>query len=438
MMRLQLRFHIVFFLLLATSSIARAQIYLHVSISDSVTREALPFCTYLIKGTTKGGVADDKGFVTVNTDRLPVTLVFSMIGYRTKLVTVTNADQPVRVLLSPSALLMKQVTIHAEPVQTWHPDDAWTFMDYEFYDDYILALVAMQGKKGHYLVLLDTLGNTVVSLRIKQHPDSLFTDCLGTVQLCCHDSFYQVYYDYEKLSLPYASSGDEFRATMLPCRCRLGPYYYFSFSSYHGQKLDYYYINWYEKGKYHPFYAIHDSARIAAFNEDYDIRYFLMRRRIYHEYNEPVDSLVRHMDQYRAQLTLSDREQQWLSPVASPLVTLGSVAWIVNPLDSTLCSYTGAGRCTDSTFFSCLRIPGWHSDELYADIPARALYGRITGKDGISVFVKIDPHSGKEIARTTVEKYPYLTHPRIRGGQLFFLWKDPYSEQPVKLRTMSL
>jgi hypothetical protein len=40
--------------------------------------------------------------------------------------------------------------------------------------------------------------------------------------------------------------------------------------------------------------------------------------------------------------------------------------------------------------------------------------------------------------QVTVENYPYLTQPESRGGYAYFLWKDPYSEQPVKLRLVAL
>lgn len=405
-------------------------------VTDSVTREPVPFCSYILKGTTKGGITDEYGRFVIKTDRLPVTIIFNMMGYRARTVTITSSEMQ-NVALVPRSIQLSPVTISTDRVITWHAEDAWTFLDFEFYDDYLLALVSMRGKNREYLVLMDTLGETVATLKLDRQADSLFTDCLGAVQLFSGDSVYQVWYDYERLRLPYASSRETFCATMLPCRCQLGPYYYFSYSTYHGQKLDFYYINWYQQGKYYPFLAIHDSARIAGFNENYDIRYFLERRRLYHEYPEPVDSIVSHMDEYRAALPLNRREKTWLAPVDAPLARMGKQVYIVNPLDSTLCTYSGAGECGSTAFFHCMRLPGWQNDELYADELSGALYGRVV-KQGYSTFIRIDPATGNECGRVDVKGYAFIQKARIRGGSAYFLWKDPYSDQPAKLRVVAL
>lgn len=413
------------------------QVMLRGTISDSLTKSPVPFCSFIIKGTLNGGVADDAGRFTISVQSLPVTIVFTMMGYQTKTVTV-NAAEPLSIRLNPSAITLRPVTISTDKVLTWHPDDAWNFIDFEFYDDYILSLVSMKGRNRNYLVLMDTLGITVSSLRLTKQADSLYTDCLGAVHLFSGDSVYQVYYDYTQLQLPYASPREQFVSSMLPCRCQSGSYYYFSFYSVRGQQLDYYYIDWFHKGKYEHFLSVHDSDKIISYNENYDIRYFLGRRHCCNEYLEPVDSIIRHMDEYRAQLPLSPREQTWLSPLQSPLVRIGNQIFIVDPVDSLLLSYTGAGQLTGSVHFSCLALKGWKTNELYADELSGALYGRLQQPDGYSVFVRIDPQTGTEIGRVTVENYPFISRPKIRGGYAYFLWKDPYSEGATKMRVVSL
>jgi hypothetical protein len=414
-----------------------AQVRLYGMVNDSATQKPIPFCSFLVKGTTTGGITDDRGNFSVQVDHLPVALIFNSLGYTTKTVVVSN-NELLKINLSPSGLSLNPVTITSEKVHTWHAEDAWTYVDFDFYDNYILSLVAIRGKKGNYLVLSDTLGEQVALLRVNNQADSLYTDCLGKIHLCAGDSIYQVYYDYEKLSLPYVSERKTFCAEMLPCRCETGPYYYFSFASHHHQQVDYYYINWYEKGQYNHFLTVADSAKITGFNQDYDLNYFLERRRLYQEYAEPVDSIVKHMDMYREQLPLSLTEQSWLSPVGSPLVMVKGNVYIVNTIDSTLNIYSGGGELRKKVPFDCLKIKGWQSNELYADALTGLLYGRVVGNNGSSIFVSIDPQTGKETGRVTIEKFAYITSPKILGGNIYFLWKDPYSEQPVKLRVMGV
>lgn len=432
------RFSFVLVLLLLLSLRLAGQNLVRGIVTDSVTKEAIPFCSFIVKGTQKGGITDENGQFSVLVSEYPATLVFSRIGYSTKQVTANADGKNLQVRMSPTAFLMKPVTITTEKVITWHPDDAWAFMDFAFYDDYIVSLVAVQGKREKYLVLMDTLGITVAQLKIKYNADSLYTDCLGAVHLFAGDSCFQVYYDYNKLSLPYASAANEFRQSMLPCRCQLGPYYYFSYLTYQRQKLEYYWINWYEKGKYIHFLSIQDSVKINSFNENYDIRYFLAERRKSKGYEEPVDSIKKYIDFYRSQLALDPLESNWLSPVSEALVQTGSRVFIVNAIDSTLLTYAGPGELKDSVFFECMRMKGWQKDELYGDGITGAVYGRIVNAQGCSVFVRIDPATGKETGRVTVERFPFMVRPKIRGGCAYFLWKDPFSEQPVKLRIVSL
>lgn len=295
-----------------------AQVILRGVVKDSASNEALPFCSYLVKGTMNGGTTNEYGQYIINVEKLPATIVFVMSGYRRKEI-VFHSEEFGKVQLFSVTFELSAVTISSEKVITWHAEDAWTFIDFKFYNDFILSLVSIRGKNKEYLVLMDTLGKTISTLALNHHGDSLYKDCLGAIHLYSGDSVFQVHYDYEKLSLPYATGRVQFVNEMLPCRCQLGQYYYFSFSNYHQLKLDYYYINWYQKGEYHLFLSVHDSDKIVAYNENYDIRYFLERRRIYQEYAEPLDSIVKHMDFYRSQLPLSANEQTWLSPVASPL-----------------------------------------------------------------------------------------------------------------------
>ncbi|MDQ3108787.1 MAG: carboxypeptidase-like regulatory domain-containing protein [Bacteroidota bacterium] len=427
---------LLFLFTLLLSSGLTAQVVLRGVVKDSISGEALPFSSYLVKGTLNGGTTNEYGQFIITTEKLPVTIIFVISGYRRKEIAF-HSTEFMKVEMFSVTHELSIVTISSEKVTTWHPDDAWAFIDFRFYNDFILSLVSIRGKNKEYLVLMDTLGTTISTLALNRHGDSLFTDCLGAVHLFSGDSVYQVHYDYEKLSLPYVTERTQFANEMLPCRCQLGPYYYFSFSNYHQLKMDFYYINWYQKGEYHPFLSIHDSDKIVSYNQNYDINYFLARRRVYQEYAEPLDSIVKHIDYYRSQLPLSLGERKWLSPVMSPLVRICKQVYIVNIMDSTLLTYTGAGIQQHSTNFSCLKAAGWKSNELFGDELTGALYGR-TVKKGSSTFVRIDPETGKEMARVDVPGYAYITHPQVRGGNAYFLWKDPYSEQPAKLRVVSL
>ncbi|HLG03037.1 MAG TPA: hypothetical protein VI731_05540, partial [Bacteroidia bacterium] len=352
---------------------------------------------------------------------------------------VSGMNKPVSVKLSPKSFNLRPVTITSEQVTAWHAKDAWAFIDFAFYNDYVLALIGIRGQFKTYLVLLDSAGGNVATLQVPKQADSIYTDCLGENHLFSGDSVYQVWYDYEKLSLPYASERNSFAQTMMPCKCSDRLFYYFSYRRYHAQKLDLYYAIKPAPGSpngLEPLLAIHDSAKIDAFNLNYDLAYFLELRRRHVGYLEPVDSMIAHLDFYREQLPLSVNEKQWLYPVHAPMVMCGSEMYLVHPLDSTLQCYTGA-TCVNKVYFAGMRLEGWKS-ELYADALTKSLYTRTINKQGISTFLRIDPQTGNVLSKTEVAKHPFIVNPQIRSGQLYFLWWDISSEQPVKLWTMYL
>ena len=69
-----------------------------------------------IKGTDVGTFTDEKGNFSISTKSLPVTLIFSSIGYTTQEIKVTSATQQVNVNFVPSEALGQEVVVSASRV----------------------------------------------------------------------------------------------------------------------------------------------------------------------------------------------------------------------------------------------------------------------------------------------------------------------------------
>ena len=76
-MRLFIR---VFLLLQIIALPVRAQYIVQGVVTDSLTREPLPYTSVYLKGTTEGGMTDDKGVFSFKTYRPEATLVISAVG----------------------------------------------------------------------------------------------------------------------------------------------------------------------------------------------------------------------------------------------------------------------------------------------------------------------------------------------------------------------
>ena len=83
------------------------------SIKSNVNNTPLPFSSVLIKGTTKGVSANNKGFYTISLEPGNYILIFQCIGYQSyeQKVTVTNLDQTFHIQLKQLDYSLNEVIV---------------------------------------------------------------------------------------------------------------------------------------------------------------------------------------------------------------------------------------------------------------------------------------------------------------------------------------
>ncbi len=105
-------------LVFAMSAIAQQAITITGNVKNSKNREEVPAVSVTIKGTTFGTFTDDKGNFKITTaQKLPLTLIFSSIGYADKEVAVSSASTEVKVNFEPKEALGQEVVVAASRVQ---------------------------------------------------------------------------------------------------------------------------------------------------------------------------------------------------------------------------------------------------------------------------------------------------------------------------------
>lgn len=88
------------------------------TVMDAETGEPLQGVSIFVKDKTAGTSTDELGAFTIRVEEpLPVTLVFSMIGYATREVEVRNEGTAIRVELQQEAILGKEIVIAASRVE---------------------------------------------------------------------------------------------------------------------------------------------------------------------------------------------------------------------------------------------------------------------------------------------------------------------------------
>ena len=81
------------------------------NVLNASTKETIPVVSVTVKGTAQGTYTDDKGNFKLTVAKLPVTLVFSSVGYEEKEVVVNNPSDAAAVELVAGVATMSQVIV---------------------------------------------------------------------------------------------------------------------------------------------------------------------------------------------------------------------------------------------------------------------------------------------------------------------------------------
>ena len=106
------RFLVIFILMAFTSLHSNAQVTVSGVVTDASTKETLPYVTFLIGGTSKGGQTDADGKFAITLTTEQNELKFSYVGYKPQVKALKpGISQVVNVQLQPESTLMNEVVI---------------------------------------------------------------------------------------------------------------------------------------------------------------------------------------------------------------------------------------------------------------------------------------------------------------------------------------
>jgi outer membrane receptor protein involved in Fe transport len=84
------------------------------TVHNSANQERVPAVSVVVKGSAAGTFTDDHGNFRLTTiQQLPITLIFSSIGFQTQEISVSGAGSPVEVSFVPSSTLGMEVVVSA-------------------------------------------------------------------------------------------------------------------------------------------------------------------------------------------------------------------------------------------------------------------------------------------------------------------------------------
>lgn len=115
-MKKSLRFLSVFVTALFSLNAWSQSITLSGNVKNVSSQEVVPAVSISVKGTTQGTFTDAYGNFKLSVAQLPVTLVFSSIGYETQELSVTDASNSIQVSFVPGSSLGQEVVVSASRV----------------------------------------------------------------------------------------------------------------------------------------------------------------------------------------------------------------------------------------------------------------------------------------------------------------------------------
>src|SRR5262245_10282242 len=106
--------------LFSIAAIGQAQttITINGNVRNSSSNDVVPAVSVIVKGTGVGTYSNSDGAFSIKVSKLPVTLVFSSVGYENYEVTVNDAAAKVDVSFKPVSALGQEVVVAANRTPT--------------------------------------------------------------------------------------------------------------------------------------------------------------------------------------------------------------------------------------------------------------------------------------------------------------------------------
>lgn len=399
---------------------------------DAASQAPLAFSAVMLKGTFTSTETNAAGEFTISVTDKSHTLIVFQYGYATKEQMVNAAEQTdLLISLQAKAYNLTEVVVRDKRTDTLQADNHTEFLAFEFYDNFLVALVD-KGRRHKLVQLLNESGKVIREHKAPDGVDALFKDCLGNVQLLSKDSSYQFYYDYESIRFLPPYSLALFARTLKPCQCISGDNYYFKEVTYKNLKNTYYVINRHDFQKKNLFTRVENTDAINAFNTDYDLNYFLAERRKGFGYNMQVEDIKLRIDELREDLPLSPDYLFRLNPIKSDLVKLDSSLLVVDYTHRMLYQHHTSGTLLKADSLSLKGV----SPFVVQDADLQTMYFVKESNGLMSLYEYRQPLT--DVKALVIEGYRFIRNVRCRNGTLYFLSRNSAKDQVMKIFTYRL
>jgi hypothetical protein len=400
--------------------------YGKVLISDS--REPLANVNISFEGSKMGSVSDEKGAFSFYIDTIPIFMIVSHIGFKTKRILLDGTSNSMTLYMDREIRELQEVVIRANKIEPYFKDEHYTIRDYEIDSGLVYLLVYRNRVSREELICKNLEGDTVARTGILSFtPISLYKDCLGFLQVVGEDSVFQVYRNDKVLQLIHGVGIVKFNKIMMNCVASTSQIMFFKKMVNLGQGVQYYGVDRISR-KRHELTQVTDEKKAKMLRRNPEDAWSLMRTQP--DYFPQSSNLQRdEPDISKGELDNGRKEfDEWnftnkilYRPLKTALYKVDKFICIFNIPDRQLEFFDTIGNFSYKLKINVEYInDGRWSGDIFLDETQSKIYTTFLKSTGTGLY-RVDLNTG-ELHKTLTLIHPFPQKIRIYKGQVYYLY----------------
>lgn len=399
--------------------------YGKVFMSDS--RGPLANVNISFEGSKLGSVTDQKGVFSFYIDTIPIFMIVSHLGFKTKRILLDGTSNSMTLYMERDIRELKEVEIRANRIEPFFKDEHYTLRDYEIDSGLVYLLVYRNRVSKEELICRNLSGDTVARSGILFFtPTSLLKDCLGYLHVVGKDSVFQVYRRDQLLRMIHAVGIAKFNDVLANCVASTDQVLFFKKMINLGQGVQYYGIDRISK-KRHVLTQVLDEKKAKMLRRNPEDAWALMKDQP--DYLAQLNNMEREQVMSREELKSERKEfNEWnftqkvlYRPVKTALYIINKFVCIFDIPAKQLEFYDTVGNFSYKLKINIEEIKdGRWSGDIFLDENQSKVYTTFLKSTGTSLY-RIDLNTG-DLHKLLTLIHPYPQKIRIYKDQVYYMY----------------
>lgn len=372
---------------------------------------------------------DENGYFSIIINHTPTLLEFSYLGYETTIILIDEPeDDQINVTLNPNPRLLNPITVSSEKVQEVYTPKNVAVIDYDFYDDLILALVK---EKSSFYIRLNTITQKTVSEKVLNfRPTGIFKDYMNQFHIASKDSLYLFNFNQGGINI-IPEKGEKLYEALKTCVAASESHFFYARFTDFNQSVSYSAYNRKTQERF-------DMHRITDVEKAEGAQYYYNKTLAFSS-TAPVQEIYPDSDDPQKD---SDSVKEWLQNVFwfelimtqetfNPMVQVRDSLYIFNYQKSQCHVFNNQGVLNRSFSVDHHEKKGWQKRVL-VDYESEKTYTTLNNR-GMTTLIEIDLNTGETLEYYTLSEHSFPDHIKIRNNYAYYLYRDKEASGFYKL-----